>query len=62
MDGYEVVRPARLRPRTAAVPVVVVTGYPAAQVDLARLGHVRAVLSKDTVDAPALSHALGPPA
>jgi hypothetical protein len=40
---------------------VVVTGYPAARVDRTRLGHVRAILSKDTVDATALLRALGGP-
>ncbi|MBS2547605.1 response regulator [Catenulispora sp. NL8] len=59
-DGYEVVRRLAADPRTAATPVVVVTGYPAARVDRARLAHVRAVLSKDTVDAAALGRALGP--
>jgi len=59
VDGYEVVRRLASDDRTAAVPVVVVTGYPAARVDQARLKHVRAVLSKDTVDATALLRALG---
>jgi signal transduction histidine kinase len=61
VDGYEVVRRLASDDRTAAVPIVVVTGYPAARVDRTRLGHVRAILSKDTVDATALLRALGGP-
>jgi signal transduction histidine kinase len=61
VDGYEVVRRLASDDRTAAVPIVVVTGYPAARVDRTRLGHVRAVLSKDTVDPTVLLRALGGP-
>jgi signal transduction histidine kinase/ActR/RegA family two-component response regulator len=57
VDGYETVRVLAGDARLAAVPVVVVTGCPADQVDRARLGHARAVLSKDTVDADALRRA-----
>ncbi|WP_041541716.1 ATP-binding response regulator [Catenulispora acidiphila] len=59
VDGYETIRRLADSEETAAVPVVVVTGYPLTHVDRARLGHARAVLNKDAVDAQELRRALG---
>ena len=62
LDGYQTL--ARLEAATdlAAVPVLVVTGYPPEMVDRARLGHARAVLAKDRIALGDLARALGLPA
>ncbi|MBR7825593.1 response regulator [Actinospica sp. MGRD01-02] len=59
VDGYEAVRLLAESEDLAAVPVVVVTGFALADVDMARLGHARAVLAKESVDASRLARALG---
>lgn len=59
VDGYACVRRLAEAPDLADVPVVVVTAFPPQQVDRARLGHARAVLGKDALDAPGLARALG---
>ena len=59
IDGYEVIRRLAGAGEFAAIPVVVVTGFPVEQTDLARLGHARAVLAKSTVAVSDLARALG---
>jgi CheY-like chemotaxis protein len=46
VDGYEVLRRLSADTGLAAVPVVVVTGYPPELVDRARLGHARATFRR----------------
>lgn len=58
-DGYEVLRLLAADSDLAAVPVAVVTGFPAESVDRVRLGHARAILAKDTVTAGDVARALG---
>jgi signal transduction histidine kinase len=59
LDGYETVRLLAETPELAAVPVVVLTGFPLAQVERARLGHARAVLAKQGVGVHDLARVLG---
>jgi signal transduction histidine kinase len=58
-DGYETLRLLAASEDLAAVPVVILTGYPPELVERARLGHARAVLAKDRVTVHELAHALG---
>ncbi|MEY9929880.1 CheY-like chemotaxis protein/anti-sigma regulatory factor (Ser/Thr protein kinase) [Catenulispora sp. GP43] len=59
IDGYEVLRRLAGAGELAAIPVVVVTGFPVEQTDRARLGHARAVLAKASVGVSDLAAALG---
>lgn len=59
IDGYETVRMLAEISELAAIPVVVLTGFPLAQVDRARLGHARAVLAKQDLAVRELAEALG---
>jgi signal transduction histidine kinase/CheY-like chemotaxis protein len=59
IDGYETLRLLAAAEDLAAIPVVVLTGTPPAQVDRARLGHARAVLAKVGLGVPDLTGALG---
>ena len=47
LDGYHVLAQLADSSDLAAVPVIVISGYPADQLDVARLAHARAVLAKD---------------
>ncbi|MFC9283012.1 hybrid sensor histidine kinase/response regulator [Streptomyces collinus] len=60
-DGYTVHRMLAADPRTAHIPVVVLTALEAGQVDHARLPGVRAVLDKTRLTAPGLAAVLTPP-
>ena len=59
LDGYETVRLLAAAQDLAVIPVVVLTGFPAAKIDRARLGHARAVLAKDHFSVHDLAGALG---
>ena len=58
-DGYETLRLLAASEDLAAIPVVVVTGFPPEHIERGRLGHARAVLAKDRVTVRELAHALG---
>ncbi|MGW2474723.1 ATP-binding protein [Streptomyces sp. NPDC001665] len=58
LDGYAVLAELAADPSLAAVPVVVLTSTPAAELDRNRLTHARAVLDKSALDATVLAGAL----
>ncbi|MFF7339262.1 ATP-binding protein [Streptomyces sp. NPDC008163] len=58
LDGYAVLAELAADPALAAVPVVVLTSTPAAELDRNRLTHARAVLDKSALDPTALAAAL----
>jgi CheY-like chemotaxis protein len=58
-DGYALLTQLARDPRTASVPVVVLTANDAADVDHSRLTHARTVLSKTHLTAERLASALG---
>jgi signal transduction histidine kinase len=58
-DGYETLRLLAESEDLAAIPVVILTGFPPELIERARLGHARAVLEKDRVTVHELAHALG---
>ena len=59
VDGYETVRLLAAARDLAAIPVVIVTGFPAEHIERARLGHARAILDKDRLTLDELARALG---
>jgi signal transduction histidine kinase len=59
IDGYETLRLLAAAEDLATIPVVVLTGFPVAQIDRARLGHARAVLTKVGLSVLDLAAALG---
>ena len=59
LDGYETIRLLAASENLAAIPVVVLTAFPPAQLDRASLGHARAVLTKDRLSLGDLARALG---
>ena len=58
IDGYEALRLLAAAEDLAAIPVVILTGFPPARIDQARLGHARAVLAKDHLSVDDLARAL----
>jgi signal transduction histidine kinase/CheY-like chemotaxis protein len=59
MDGYETIRLLAAAEDLASIPVVVLTGFPSERIERARLGHARAVLTKDRPSVQDLARALG---
>ena len=59
IDGYETLRLLAATEDLAAIPVVVLTGLPVTRIERERLGHARAVLTKERLGIRDLACALG---